>query len=203
VGYLSDDAGGTWREAGEISEIDFPGAWRLHETHAGSILAYGNDESSRGGYPSLVYRSIDGGRTWRPAHRARGTGRVVGIAGDATGRVVALTSGGVILLSTDDGASWRTAHATDATTQSSVIVFSNDGAILVAQDRGRFVRSSDGGETWRVVDSGLPDRKYVLNAYCTDGRGLIVVGGSGGMVTRSTDWGATWRSGRLERASPH
>lgn len=46
----------------------------------------------------------------------------------------------------------------------------------------------------------LPDRQYVLDVHCTDGRGLIVVAGSGGMVTRSTDWGAAWQRGRLLRA---
>jgi len=122
----------------------------------------------------------------------------VGIAGDATGRVIALTSRGAILLSTDDGGSWRVVHYPKLRTDSSIIIFSNDGVILAARDRGRFMRSPDGGETWHTVASGLPDRKYVLDAHCTDGWGLIVVAGFGGMVTRSTDWGATWQRGRLE-----
>ncbi len=62
---------------------------------------------------------------------------------------------------------------------------------------GRFARSTDWGETWHTVNSQLPDRNYSLRVSCTNGRGLIVVGGDWGMLTRSTDWGATWQRARM------
>jgi len=196
--YRSSDAGATWQEARLSPGSDLAGALRVYRTPSGAILAYGNDELHRSGYPAVISQSVDGGRTWGTARTFPSVGRVVGIAGDATGRVIALTSRGAILLSTDDGGSWRVVHYPKLRTDSSIIIFSNDGVILAARDRGRFMRSPDGGETWHTVASGLPDRKYVLDAHCTDGWGLIVVAGFGGMVTRSTDWGATWQRGRLE-----
>jgi photosystem II stability/assembly factor-like uncharacterized protein len=199
--YRSSDAGATWQEVGLSPGIDLIGALRVYLTPGGTILAYGSDELPRSGYPAVISQSVDAGRTWGAARIFPNIGRIVSIAGDARGRVVALTSRGAILRSTDDGGSWRLAHSAGSSTDSSAMVLSNDGAILATRDGGRFMRSSDGGETWHAVDSDLPDRQFVLDAYCTDGRGLIVVGGSDGMVTRSTDWGATWQRGRLQAES--
>lgn len=196
--YRSSDAGETWQEVRLHPGIDLIGALRVYLTPGGAILAYGNDELHRGGYLAVISQSIDGGRTWGTAQTFPSVGRIVSIAGDPAGRVIALTSRGAILLSLDDGGSWRMVHFARLDTDSSVIVFSNEGAIFVARDRGLFMRSLDGGETWHPVESGLPHRQYVLDEHCTDGRGLIVVGGSSGMVTRSVDWGATWQRGRLE-----
>lgn len=198
AGYRSSDAGATWQEIRLSAGIDLIGAWRVYLTPRGAIMAYGNDESHRSDYRAVVSRSIDGGRNWGPTRTFPSVGRIVGMSGDAAGRVIALTSRGAMLRSTDDGASWRVVHESSQRTDSSTIVFSSDGAIIAAHDRGRFLRSSDAGETWRAVESGLPEGRYALDAYCTDGAGLIVVGGSAGMVTRSTDWGATWQRGRLQ-----
>jgi photosystem II stability/assembly factor-like uncharacterized protein len=201
VRYLSNDAGATWRESGVSSDADLVGALRLYLTPSGALLTWANDELRRG-YPAMVSRSFDGGRNWEPAQTFPGTGRILGIAGDARGRVIAMTSRGAVLRSTDDGASWRVVHSSPLRSESSAIVFSDGDAILITGDRGRFMRSLDGGETWHAVDSALPDRQYVLDAHCTDGRGLVVVGGSGGMVTRSTDWGANWHRGTLITQNP-
>jgi photosystem II stability/assembly factor-like uncharacterized protein len=202
VVYRSSDAGATWQEMRLSSGIDLVEALRLYQTPGGAILAYGNDELHRSGYPAVLSQSVDGGRTWGPTRRFPTIGRIVGIAGDTTGRVIAMTSRGAVLHSTDDGRSWRMVHSAKLRTESSNIFFSSDGAIVGTRDRGNFIRSSDGGETWQAIESGLPARQYVLDASCTDSDGLIVVAGSGGMVTRSIDWGATWQRGRLRPESP-
>ena len=201
--YRSGDAGATWEEV-RPAGIDLLAALRLYRTPSGALIAYQNDELHRSGYGTVISQSLDGGRTWGPARTFPGLGRVVGIAGDAKGRVVATTSRGAVLHSRDDGRLWRVVHSAKPGTrvESSNVIISNDGTTLATLDRGYFLRSSDRGETWHAVDSRLPDRQYVLDPRCTDGEGLIVVGGSHGMVTRSTDWGATWQRGRLRSDGP-
>lgn len=201
--YLSTDGGAIWEEVRPVG-IDLLDALRLYRTPSGALIAYNNDELHRSRYRTVISQSVDGGRTWGPARTFPGLGRIVGTAGDAKGRVVAITSRGVVLHSKDDGGLWRVVHSAKPGTrvESSNVILSNDGAALATLDRGYFFRSADGGETWQAVDSRLPDRQYVLDAHCTDGEGLIVVGGSGGMVTRSTDWGATWQRGRLLPPGP-
>jgi photosystem II stability/assembly factor-like uncharacterized protein len=203
VVYLSTDGGAIWEEVRPVG-IDLLDALRLYRTPNGALIAYNNDELHRSGYRTVISQSVDGGRTWGPARTFPGLGRIVGTAGDAKGRVVAITSRGAVLHSKDDGGLWRVVHSAKPGTrvESSNVILSNDGAALATLDRGYFFRSADGGETWQAVDSRLPDRQYVLDAHCTDGEGLIVVGGSGGMVTRSTDWGATWQRGRLLPPGP-
>ncbi len=196
--YRSSDSGVTWQEISSSSVIGLVNL-RLYLTPGGTILAYNAQENHREHPPyARISRSVDGGRTWKSQRSIRAVGRIVGIAGNTTGRVVGLTSRGAVLLSRNEGDSWQVVHSTKLRTESSNVIFSNNGAVLATQDRGRFIRSLDGGETWHAVESGLPDREYLLDAHCTDGKGLIVVGGTGGMVTRSTDWGATWRRGWLQ-----
>lgn len=199
--YRSDDAGATWQQVRLPKEFDLLGALRLYRTPRGALIAYNNDEFHRSDYRSAISQSLDAGRTWGPVRNFPRLGRIVGIAGDAKGRVVAITSQGAVLLSTDDGGVWRMVHSTKRRTQSSNVILSNDGTVVATLDRGHFMRSSDGGETWQAVDSQLPDRQYGLDTHCTDGKGLIVVAGTGGMITRSTDWGATWQRGRLRPES--
>ena len=201
--YRSSDAGATWDEV-RPAGLHLLDALRLYRTPSGVLIAYQNDELHRSGYGTFVSQSVDGGGTWGPAWTFAGLGRIVGITGDANGRVVAITSRGAFLHSKDNGGSWRVVHSARPGTrvEAANVILSIDGTALATLDRGYFFRSPDGGETWQAVDSRLPDRAYVLDAHCTDGEGLIMVGGSGGMITRSTDWGATWQRGEMRPHGP-
>jgi photosystem II stability/assembly factor-like uncharacterized protein len=208
--YWSADSGATWRESSIFVQsptpvsLQVPSALKLYHSPSGALVAYNANHLGKGRSAARIYSSADGGRNWSLAAEFSRIGRIVGIAGDATGRIVAVSEWGIVLLSDDGGAGWRkSARPVPAATEigASNVVFAPDGAVLATLDRARFARSRDGGETWHAVESGLPDRQFVLDSHCVDGAGLIVAGGSGGMITRSTDWGVTWQRGQMQGAA--
>jgi len=202
--YWSTDSGVTWNESHLATEdafpFRFPKAMRLYRSSTGGLLAFNNDSLGKGKSPAWLFTSQDAGKTWHFVRSFDELGRVVGIAGNTAGRIVAITEWGNILLSDDDGGTWRQGVnpiVTETQVSTSNVVMSAQGVVLATLDRAAFIQSTDGGETWRAVDSRLPNRQFVLDSYCTDGNGWIVIAGSGGMVTRSNDWGATWQRGQL------
>lgn len=195
----SGDAGATWTEV----FLPAPASrnLRVYRNADATLIAYEAAEIESHGMSTHLYRSDDGGRTWSVPAAFR-AGRVVALTGNARGRLVALTSSGVVLVSDDAGRRWRgAANRTIPRTslEAASMVAAGDGVIVATLDRATFIRSTDWGETWRPVDSGLPDGQYALSESCTDGRGLIVVAGSAGAMTRSIDHGATWSAARMEQ----
>ena len=72
------------------------------------------------------------------------------------------------------------------------------GVLLAYVADGQVLRSADRGETWKLIDTGLPrNGNYELEASCTDGHNLVVLGGGQGMLVRSFDGGRTWERGRI------
>lgn len=202
--HWSSDSGTTWAESRLLTTATFPfrlpAALRLYRSPAGALIAFNNDHLGKGKSSTWFFRSVDEGRTWTFVQGINRLGRIVGISGDARGRMIAVTEWAHVLLSDDGGATWRQGlNPIVAKTElgASNVISSPEGVVLATLDRATFIRSTDRGDTWRAVDSQLPDRQFVLDAHCTDDKGLIVIAGSGGMVTRSTDWGVTWQRGRV------
>ncbi|MFO1300201.1 MAG: YCF48-related protein [Burkholderiaceae bacterium] len=195
----SGDSGATWTEA----FLPTPASrdLRLYRNPDGTLIAYDAAELEWHGTSTHLYRSDDAGRTWSVPAAFR-AGRVVALTGNARGRLVALTSSGIVLVSDDAGRRWRGAANRTiprSPVEAASMVVAGDGVIVATLDRATFIRSTDWGETWAPVDSGLPDGQYALSESCTDGRGLIVVAGSAGALTRSIDRGATWSAARMEQ----
>lgn len=202
--HWSADSGATWAESRLLTTTTFPfrfpGALRLYRSPAGALIAFNNDHLGKGKSATWFFRSVDEGRTWVFVLGFSRLGRIAGISGDASGRMIAVTEWAHVLLSDDGGATWRQGfNPIVAKTElgASNVISSPEGVVLATLDRATFIRSTDRGETWQAVDSQLPDRQFVLDTHCIDDNGLIVIAGSGGMVTRSTDWGATWQRGQV------
>lgn len=197
----SADSGANWAESRLPPPVSR--SLRVHRNPDGTLIAFNAGELTWHGMSTHLYRSVDGGRNWDGPLAFR-LGRIVSMAGNANGRVVALTASGVVLVSDDSGIRWRAgANRTYPRTpiSSSLMIAADDGVVVATLDRGRLIRSTDWGETWSPIDTGVPEYRYVLSEHCTDGRGLIVLAGSGGMVTRSIDGGATWIPGRIAGAN--
>lgn len=205
--YWSGDAGATWSESEFASWGAFPfalpSALRLYRSPVGSMIAFNNDAIGKGRSPTWFFVSTDAGQSWKFVRGFERLGQVVGIAGDATGRIVAVTAWGSVLLSDNGGRDWRQGAIPDVTQTelgASNVIIAPEGRVVATLDRATIIRSEDRGQTWQVVDSQLPDRQFVLGTSCQDGKGLIVVGGSGGMLSRSLDWGLSWQRGQLIEA---
>ena len=110
----------------------------------------------------------------------------------------------VAWISDTGGAEWRpratgfAMHSHGGHIDSRSIIILPGGVLLAYVADGQVLRSADRGESWELVDTGLPRKgNFEMNASCTDGHKLVVLGGGQGMLVRSLDGGLTWERGRL------
>lgn len=199
----SDDSGKTWSVA-----MDEIGSSNCIPTIVGTpdgpmFINYGCAERDR-----LYFFSVDGGRTWqgrRFNRYAYGAFELVTALDDK--RWVAISIDGrslVAWISDNGGAEWHRratgfamlSHGGDIDSRS--IVTLPDGVLLAYIADAHILRSADRGETWSLINTGLPrNGNFELDASCTDGHKLVVLGGGQGMLVRSIDGGLTWQRGRL------
>lgn len=168
-----------------------------------------------------VYRSLDGGTTWRHMGLAatQTIGRIVISPRDANTVFVA-AAGHLfgpnpergLYRTRDGGATWQQVLAVDDNTGAIDVAVEPDGRTLFAATYERrrrawgFVgggpgsalwRSLDGGDTWQRLAGGLPTGTVgrigiALSASDADVVYAIVEQRAGGGVFRSADRGATW-----------
>ena len=185
--HASDDAGAGWR----VGPAPVGNA-QLFRPAPGVLLAHNGDQLVPG--RTLVFRSLDNGRTWARALDREASGRIASIGADADGRVVAITEFGHVLTSADAGATWahRGQPVRDAARLhlARPVLFGPDGLVLALVGAGTPIRSTDGGATWQVADTGLPP-KAGLAQWCLAGEGRVVALG-GRLAAWSADRGATW-----------
>lgn len=199
----SDDSGKTWSVA-----MDEIGSSNCIPSIVGTpdgpmLINYGCAERDR-----LYFFSADGGRTWqgrRFNRYAYGAFKLVTALDDK--RWVAISIDGrslVAWISDNGGAEWRPSatgfamHSRGGHIGSRSIVTLPGGVLLAYVADGQVLRSADRGESWELIDTGLPrNGNFELDASCTDGHKLVVLGGGQGLLVRSLDGGVTWGRGRL------
>jgi photosystem II stability/assembly factor-like uncharacterized protein len=169
-----------------------------------------------------VYRSIDGGTTWRHMglRETQSIGRIVIdqhnpdiVFVAAVGHLFGPNEERGLYRTKDGGANWKKVLSVDANTGATDVVMSPDGRTLIAamyQRRRRefgfagsgpgsgLWRSTDGGDSWSRVTSGMPagDLGRIgldISASNPDVVYAIIEATlPGGGVYRSDDRGATW-----------
>lgn len=184
---VAADAGdNTWRALGSLPEkLDRPVlALAVDPVDAGVLLA---------GTPTgNLYRSADGGQTWRPVARHLGQ-EVLAIAfrPGQPDLVMAGTRGGGAWVSGDRGATWRQAPGTAGRT---VRAFAF-GPSLIAAGTDRGVLTSEDGSGWSAAGLDQVD----VSTLAVTGRGptpQLVAGGDAGRVGDALPLYATRDGGR-------
>ena len=208
----SDDSGKTWSIAMNEAADHLSCNPRMIGNADGAMLIYNPCPD----YGKRYYLSADGGRTWQARVFFKyAFGALELVTALDSKRWVALSREGqdrrslFAWISDNGGVDWRGQKTGFAILSGNphlmeqAIVALPDGVVLAYVSDGQVLRSADRGETWKLIDSGLPrNGTYYLGASCTDGHGLVVLGGGQGMVARSPDGGLTWERGRLPRMNP-
>ena len=126
---------------------------------------------------------------WRATHSL-----LLGIARAGT-RLVAVGTGGNILLSDDEGQTWRIAHsATDEMLTSVVFTTSNEGW-AAGQDE-RILHTSDGGETWKQQHFAADSDQAMFSIISLGGAHLLATGAYN-LTLETYDGGAQWKDGKI------
>jgi len=214
-GIRAGDARSAEDDAASAATLDRSGAWStptgppgfsagvvLHPTRPGALYLYAGGR---------VYRSTDGGRSWR-------SGRPIALKLDALavdprhGSVLYAGTNDGVLKSTDAGRTWRRsglrpppgrsrAYADSEGWVYSIAVDPADSRNVYAITRGLetrvLLRSRDAGATWHTVRRST--RRIVTEIHAAGSGILYAAGVTSGLnpspagVLRSTDGGTTWR----------
>jgi photosystem II stability/assembly factor-like uncharacterized protein len=222
--FRSDDLGRSWRELPALARVPGTEKWTFPDpTNASHTKCIAVDRRD----PAVLYvaveqgglfRSTDGGATWRELDRYYRTGdrwyrdihRIVQLASDP--ERFYMTSGTGLYASADGGESWE--HLTDPDFRigypDHLVVSPLDPRVLfmsgARQDPtkwrrshfadGTVLRSHDGGRSWDDADRGLPEvRRANIEAMCISsypGGFDLFAGNTDGEVFASPDGGKSW-----------
>ena len=193
--YRSTDAGATWHAASNGIPAR---AWvtsLVADSASPSNIFVGVRFAGRDHPPSYVYRSTDGGLTWRSSGKGmyvtpNSEGWIAGLAWSG-GNLVAATAHDGLYLSTDRGVSW--APSTTPRGNASTTVGGNsrpttlqidsmhgtwEGALLLNTSEGAYA-SMDGGRTWQAFGpEASVGRPSLLALDTNSGQTLMGTGGS-------------------------
>jgi photosystem II stability/assembly factor-like uncharacterized protein len=142
-----------------------------------------------------VFRSTDGGETWRRASNGLPEGSSVTELALAGGAIIAGSSYGFgIHRSTNNGDNWvasNTGLPPEALSVNALVV--KEDLVFAGTGAGVYV-SNDAGRTWRASSNGLP-RSAIVQSLAITGSTLLAaidVFGFPSLLYRSTDNGQTW-----------
>jgi photosystem II stability/assembly factor-like uncharacterized protein len=216
--YRSRDAGATWEHVG-FRDVDAVSKIRIHPADPDVVFAavfgkYGADSQERG-----VFKSIDGGDTWRQVlFRDAKTGSV-DLAIDRNNPDViyaalwqafrkehTMASGGPgsgLFKSIDGGETWTEITRNPGLPQEGLVgrigialtgADSNRIYALVENDEGGLFKSDDGGATWELANAErrIRQRAFYYTHVFADHQDPEVVYVQNTSLFRSTDGGATY-----------
>jgi hypothetical protein len=197
--FASADGGASWQSsANGLSDPDIA-SLAADPTDAKTLYA-GTTHPYDGSNPERVYKSTDGGASWRQTGLDAG-GSPIGmlvVDPEKPSQVAALSPGSAgYAQSEDGGGSWSTVSAS-ASCGSVNALFYDDarGAVLLGVSAG-VCRSTDGGTSWMVISVAPLASVTAFFADPADpatlyaGAQPTVPGGTGGVFV-STDGGVTW-----------
>ncbi len=220
--HLSRDKGKTWRSADSNMNPDFSNPTRAWAASTGPVTAlkinpFDQKVLFRTDWWG-VWRSDDGGASWK--EKIRGAPNVVGsdIVTGSTGNIYVATMDDGLVASSDGGKSYRPLFPVKGYRKDlnghiwRVLVFGEKDKTIIATSSpwgeavNQIITSSDGGTTFTTVRNGLPSRRPKINTLWGQGypRALAVDpqniknlylgidGDDGGGLYISCDGGNSW-----------
>jgi photosystem II stability/assembly factor-like uncharacterized protein len=173
-----------------------------------AILYAGTGGASSG---DGVYKSADGGVSWRGVWNGAGRGvRALAIAPSNPAVLYVATGNSGVYKSADGGASWTAVNiqtegffsgpSSENTFFCALAIDPVNSAIVYAGACGGYsgsvvLKSADGGESWTAVNNGLrtPDTSSFVNALAIEASNpATIYAGAAGGVFKSTDGGGSW-----------
>jgi photosystem II stability/assembly factor-like uncharacterized protein len=145
-----------------------------------------------------VYKTIDGGLSWRPAHNGLASTQVESLFIDSQNpRILYAGTMGGIFKTEDGGENWfRIGEGTY------LLMDYQDNSHLYARDENGIYETTDQGNTWKSVyalKKDCPDKIYSWAIHPTDENMLFIGGGETcAGVYQSNDSGHTWTSIGME-----
>ncbi len=230
--YMGTPQGGIWKttSAGsiwypifdQVTEADGIGAIQVAPSDPNIIYA-GSGDSVGGPDGNGMYKSTDGGKTWKHIGLEETT-KINKLVIDPEDPDIVLASttgdatrnGGGVYRSSDGGQTWQNVLKPEGANGTRDLEYDFDMPnVICAATQGtggpggrgggapagppaRLFKSTDEGKTWTEIKSlpSYPGRISVAIAMHTNGQRIFVVGGvmeNGSGVYRSDDGGATWK----------
>lgn len=227
--WKSVDAGKTWKEAGLEKSRHVP-RLRVHPTNPDIVYAAVLGNIYKPSEERGVYKTTDGGASWRKVHFTNANAGAVDLVIDpnnprilyaSTWRVqrtpYSLSSGGegsALWKSTDSGESWKEISAnkgfpTDTLGIIGVAVSPKNSqrvwAIVEHKEKGGLYRSEDGGNTWKLVNEerNLRQRAWYYTRVYADTNDEDIVYVLNVNYHKSTDGGTTFKTFNAPHGDHH
>ncbi len=141
---------------------------------------------------NAIWKSVDGGKTWKPSGSDVPNERVSSLVAGASGVVFAWVAEQGLYRTTDAGRSWSRVGGglPDSECRQMAVDPTTPGRMFAAYEEGLF-RSTDQGGTWAEVGSALEGEDLEAVLVDADGRAFAATFHG---VFASSDGGTTWSS---------
>ncbi|MFM1878864.1 MAG: hypothetical protein RLZZ241_1730 [Bacteroidota bacterium] len=227
--WKSEDAGKSWTAAGLEQSRHIPRI-RIHPTNPDVVFAAVLGNIYKPTQERGVYKSTDGGKSWRKVLFSNDLAGAVDLTFDPTNPRILyastwrvqrtpydLSSGGpgsAVWKSTDSGETWSEISKNDGFPKDplgiiglavSPVNAQRVFAIVENKDKGGLYRSEDGGKTWSLIndDRSLRQRAWYYSRVYADTQDADVVYVLNVSYHKSTDGGKTFKSSNAPHGDHH
>jgi len=226
--WKSEDAGKTWKASG-LSKSRHIARLRIHPRNHNIVFAAVMGDLYKGTQERGVYKSMDGGQTWKQVLFANADAGAVDLTFDPSNpRILfastwnirrtpySLSSGGdgsALWKSTDGGDTWTNISENKGLPTGTLGIIGvtvsplNSDRVwaIIENDKGGLFRSDDGGATWKLVNSErkLRQRAWYYTRVYADTENEDVVYVMNVSYHKSTDGGRTFKGSNAPHGDHH
>ena len=227
--WKSEDAGKTWTSAGLEQSRHIPRI-RIHPTNPDVVFAAVLGNIYKPTQERGVYKSTDGGKSWRKVLFSNDLAGAVDLTFDPTNPRILyastwrvqrtpydLSSGGpgsALWKSTDSGETWTEISTNDGFPKDPLGIIGVSVspvnpervfAIVENKEKGGLYRSENGGKTWTLIneDRSLRQRAWYYTRVYADSQDADVVYVLNVSYHKSTDGGKTFKSSNAPHGDHH